>query len=83
MQWVKNLAVVGSILVWCHGLKDLCGVGRTCGSDLVRGLGTSMCHGCGHKIKKKEKRKERNLTNFTIFEFLSKQEDLIFNFIFL
>ena len=30
-------------------------MGRTCGSDSVLGLGTSICLGCGKKRRKKER----------------------------
>ena len=50
--------IVGSVpgpVLW---LKDLmlphCGLGRSCNLDSVPGLGTSICHGCGHKKKKKK-----------------------------
>ena len=41
----------------CSGLKDskLQGIGCTCGLDSILGPGTSVCCGCGHKIKKKKK----------------------------
>ena len=48
VAWVPSLAQ-------CNGLKDLallgCSVGHNWGSDSVPCLGTSICCGCGHKIK--------------------------------
>ena len=34
----------------CHS----CGTGCRCGSDLIPGLGTSICHGCSQKWKTKK-----------------------------
>ena len=31
---------------------------HSCGSDLIPGLGTSICCGCGHLKKKKKKKKK-------------------------
>ena len=36
-------------MAFCHS----CGIGCSCGLDSVPGLGTSICHGCGHLKKKK------------------------------
>ena len=45
--------------VWHSGLKILhhrdFGIGHSCGSDSVPGLGTSICHGCGQKREKSHK----------------------------
>ena len=34
---------------WCHGCDTDC----SCSSNLTPSLETSVCHGCGHKKKKK------------------------------
>ena len=48
-------------LAWHSGLRiwHSCayGVGHSCGSDLIPGLGISICHGCGWKRKKKKNNK--------------------------
>ena len=38
MHWVKGSGIVGNY-----------GIGHSCGSDSIPGLGTSICHGRGHK----------------------------------
>ena len=48
VQWFKNLiAAVPPITVevWVRS------AGHSCGSDLILGPGTSICHGCGHNLK--------------------------------
>ena len=58
-QWVRNPAAVALVteeaqvqsLAGCSRLKDpalLQLLGQNCGSDSVPGLGTSICHRCGH-----------------------------------
>ena len=32
-----------------------CGVGRSCSSDSIPGSGISLCHGCSHKNKTKQR----------------------------
>ena len=38
-------------------------VGRRCGSDLARSLGTSICYGCGPKKQKKKNKKTKQNRN--------------------
>ena len=64
-MWVKNLTTVAWVTaevpvwspVWNSGLKDTAllpkGLGHSCGSDSIPGLGTSICHGAVIKKKKK------------------------------
>ena len=43
--------------LWCHGLRIWhclsCSIGLSCSSDSTPGQGTSICHGCSRKRKKK------------------------------
>ena len=69
VQQVKNLTTVTPVATkaqvqspaWCSGLKDSVllqlGIVCSCGWDSVPGLGTSICHKCGHKIIKTLKNK--------------------------
>ena len=47
-MWVQSLASLG----WGSGIAVSCGVGCSCGWDLIPGLRTSVCYGCvkGKKI---------------------------------
>ena len=48
LQWVKR--------IWhCHS----CGIGCSCSSDSIPGLGTSIRHECGKRKKKGKEGKER------------------------
>ena len=72
-QGVKDMSVMAAV-VWaqvqssasCSGLRIWCcrncGIGCSCSSDSIPGLGTSICHGANthtHTTKKKKKKKER------------------------
>ena len=84
VQWVKDLTETAWVaveawvryLAWHSGLRTQhccsCGIGRSCSSKSIPGLGTSICHECsqkeikierkegkGKEWKKKEKRKKR------------------------
>ena len=64
-QWVKNLTVAAGVTVevWVQSWTDTensrvwhchtCGLGWSCGSYSVSGLGTSISYRYGHKIKNK------------------------------
>ena len=54
LQWLRSCGGVGLIPCPVQWLKDPA-LGLHCSSDLVPGPGTSICHRCGHKIKKKKK----------------------------
>ena len=48
--WVWSLVWHGGLRIWhCYS----CGIGHSCSSDLLPGLGTSICCGCDQKEKKK------------------------------
>ena len=55
VAWVVAEALVGS-LAWCRGLKDPAllqlRLRSSCRLDLIPGLGTSICHECGHLKKR-------------------------------
>ena len=57
------------IPLWCSGLKIWhvlsCGVGCSCGSDLIFGLGNSTC--CKCSWKKKREREERDQRTYLLF----------------
>ena len=60
-EQVKSLSQ--EVLLWHGGLRiqccHSCALGCICGSDLIPGLGTSICHGCSQKEKKKKKQKKQ------------------------
>ena len=50
--------------LWCIRLRiwhcHSCGIGHSCGnSDLILGLGTSVCHGCSKKTPNPKSRKQK------------------------
>ena len=61
VAWVAAEVQVPS-QAWCSWLRiqhcRSCGVGCSCGLDLIPGLGSSMYHKCGRKKKKKKKEKK-------------------------
>ena len=83
-QWVKNPTAVVRVAaevhipspVWRSGLKDpgcgSCGIGRSCGLNLIPGLGTSECHGCSHRTKRNQKPSPNHIANFQILFFVLK-----------
>ena len=58
-KWRKE-----GVPLWLSGLRiwccHCCGWGHCCGLDLIPGMGTSTCHGCGQKGKRKKWGKIRN-----------------------
>ena len=64
VQWVKNLTAMTQFATEVRvfspdqhsGFKDQhfhsCGIGRSCGSDSIPGLGSSIGSRCGHLKKK-------------------------------
>ena len=66
-EWVKNQTAAAQVtaevwvpsLAWHSGLKDLAlpllQLGCSYGLDSVPGLETSICRGCSHKIKNRNK----------------------------
>ena len=66
VQWVKNqrqqlrsLWRLGFDPWRCHS----CDMGGSCGSDLIPGSGTSICHGCSHSENAKEAECKHSLEN--------------------
>ena len=52
--------MIGSLAgVEGSGIAAAVGIGCISGLDSVPGLGTSLCHRCGHKIKKKKKERKK------------------------
>ena len=50
---IWSLGPSGGLKIWlCHS----CGIGEGCGLDSNSGPETSICHECGYKRKKKEKK---------------------------
>ena len=66
VQQMKDVTAVDwvAVEVWIQSLVQHSelkgsGIGRSSGSHLVPGLGTSICHVCGHKIKKQNKKQNK------------------------
>ena len=54
IQQIKHCWQMWLISDWAQILCCCgCGIGHSSNSDLTPGLGTSICHRCGHKKKKK------------------------------
>ena len=70
-QWIKDLTTAAWVAAeaqvrsqaWYVGLSiqgcDSCGVGHSCCSDSIPGLGISICCRCSQKKKKKKKKKRK------------------------
>ena len=52
-QWVKNPTAMAQVTAEMR-VRSLArpGIGHSCDSDAVPGLGTFICHGCGQEKKK-------------------------------
>ena len=81
-MWVQSLPLFSGLRIgrchelWCRSQTDAawilhccgCGIGQRCSSYSTPSLGTSICHGCGPKKKKKDKIKKKKSHFYQIVE---------------